>query len=271
MGHKEEQERDEREVVARVRGFINQRELNCYFGFSCDDVNRLDTVFSKLTQNNETTFPDFYGTDACVELFNISSSFSDEYKGSEQMRQDGELRAKIARDDKTSAISNDFTARTYARVHPDHSYDALTRNMHEQVRKHVKSKRAFDKRFDTSVFVMNLDEYDLSCAFRPHGLVGVDGLRIGDLAPVYANGKPYGLYRLSRDRENLEWLARFAGDVDYIVFCNPETIEAINVHHVQEIVAYLPWDMVAAANHSVTIASSIPLEDERPVSLYEQN
>lgn len=271
MGHKEDQDIREQKVKERVHDFLMRRDLNYFYGFSAEDVERLVEAFSSLAQNDGTTFPDFYSSTSCVELFSISSSISDERKGSAQMKQGSELRAKIARDDEKAASSYDFKRRTYTCTHPEHSYEALTNNLRNLVAKHVRSKRECGKWFDTSVFVIDLNEFDLSCMFRPLELVDLDGLRIGDLEPVYANGKPYGLYRLSRDRENLEWLAQHVNDVDYIVFCSLNVIEAINLHHVREIVEFLPWKLVAAANLAVSFVFSTPLIYEGLASSHEQN
>ena len=269
MGHKEDQDIREQEVMKRVHDFLRRQDLNYFFGFSAEDVERLAEAFSSLAQNGGTTFPDFYSSNSCVELFSISSSISDERKGSVQMRQDGELRAKITRDDGKAASSSDFKRRTYVRTHPQHSYEALTNNLREQVAKHIRSKHACNKTFATSVFVVDLDELDLSCKFCPLEFVDLEGLRIGDLEPVYANGKSYGLYRLSRDRENLEWLAQCVNDVDYIVFCGLNVIEAINLHHVREIAVFLPWKLATVANNAVTFVSSTPLVYEGMASSHE--
>ena len=270
MGHKEDQDIREQEVMKRVYDFLKRQDLNYFYGFSAEDVDRLTEAFSSLAQNDDTTFPDFYSSNSCVELFSISSSIS-ERKGSVQMRQDGELRTRIARDDEKAASSSDFKRRTYACTHPLHSYEALTNNLQEQVAKHIRGKHACSKTFATSVFVVDLDELDLGCKFCTLELVDLEGLQIGDLEPVYANGKSHGLYRLSRDRENLEWLAQCVNDVDYIVFCGLNVVEAINLHHVREIVAFLPWKLVTAANYAVTFASSTPCVYEGTASSYEQN
>lgn len=270
MGHKEAQDIREQEVVKRVHNFLKRQDLNCFYGFSAEDIERLAEAFSSLAQNDGTTFPDFYSPNACVELFSVSSSISGR-KGSVQMEQDGKLRMKIAQDDEKAVSLCDLKRRAYACVHPEHTYEALTNNLRNQITKHVGSKRACSKQFDTSVFVIDLNELDLGCMFRPLELVDLDGLRIGDLEPTYADGKSYGLYRLSRDRENLEWLAQYVNDVDYIVFCGLNFIEAINLHHVREVVAFLPWKLVTAVNDAVTYASSTPLVYEGLASSYEQN
>lgn len=256
--------------MKRVHEFLKRQDLNYFYGFSAEDVERLAEAFSSLVQNNDTTFPDFYSSNSCVELFSVSSSIS-ERKGSAQMKQDGKLRVKIAQDDEKAVSSCDFKRRTYLCAHPEHTYEALTNNLREQVVKHIRSKHACNKTFATSVFVVDLDELDLFCKFCPLEPVDLEGLRIGDLEPVYANGKSYGLYRLSRDRENLEWLAQCVNDVDYIVFCGLNVVEAISLHRVREISAFLPWKLVAAANNAVTFASSTPLVYEGTASSHEQN
>lgn len=273
MGNKESQESREQRVIERVQDFLQRQDLDYYFGFSCDDVATLHEAFSGLSQNKEkTTFPDFRGRSSCVELFSVSSSAAKIRKGATQMRQDAELAAKIAHDDEETVKSSNYKTRTYSRCHPEHSYGDLTRNLRYQVEKHVKSKRSSDEAFDICVFVIDRDEADLRCKFwTPDDSVNLDGLRVGDLMPTYENGKRDGLYRLSRDKENLEWLAQYSDDVDYIVFCCFNTIETINLHHVKEIVAFLPWKLITTPAPAITMASSTPLSRERPDDYYEQD
>lgn len=272
MGNKESQEKREQLVMARVLDFLQRQDLDYYFGFSFDDVNRLNEAFSGLIQNKETTFPDFRGRSSCVELFSVSSSAAKRRKGAAQMRQDAELAAEIEHDDEEAVKSDNYERRTYLRSHPTHSYDDLTKNLRRQVEKHVKSKRSSDEAFDTCVFVIDRDEADLRCMFwTPDDSVDIDGLCVGDLMPMYENRKQEGLYRLSRDKENLEWLAQYSDDVDYIVFCCFNTIEAINLHHVREIVAFLPWKLITAPAPAITMASAIPLSCKSQGDCHEQD
>lgn len=260
----------EQGVVERVCKFLRQ-DFDYFYGFTQGDVTRLNEVFSDLTQNSETTFPDFYGQDACVELFRISSSATKKHGGAPQMKQDGDLASEIADDDEEAAKSCNFETRTYTRTHPAHSYEALTENLRYQVEKHVKSKRLSGKVFDTCIFVVENSEVDLCCMFQPLDSIDIEGLRVGDLMPMYGIGRRDGLYRLSRDKANLEWLAQYTNDIDYLVFCGINTIEAINLHHVKEIVALLPWKLVAKPSPTITIVSSTPLSCEISDDCYEKD
>lgn len=189
MKNKDSQAIREQRVVERICEFLCHQDLDYFYGFTQSDVTRLNKVFSCLTQNSETTFPDFYGQDSCVELFSVSSSSTEKHKGMAQMRQDHELASEVERGDEEAAIFRNYETRTYTRTHPAHSYEALTENLHHLVEKHVKSRRSSGKIFETCVFVLDKNEVDLRCMFQPADHIDIEGLRIGDLTPMYETGR----------------------------------------------------------------------------------
>lgn len=257
--NKEDQARRERETLDSVRAVLNGQDLNCFYGFTQDDVDKLLAAFQGLQQNDQTTFPDFYSDSSCVELFSISSSEESKRGGSSQMMQDGQLRAEVERNDALASMEMQPTARTYQRLHPTHSYADLTRSLRSHCVQHLKSLEKCEKSFDTSVFIIECRELDLHCAFAATESIDCDGIRVGDLFPIYEGNKPYGLYRLSRDRENLLWLQSQLGVVDFIIFVGSDHIEAINPHRADVIVAYLPWRLVTAQALTITSITSIPV------------
>lgn len=259
MNNKKAQASHEREILERVRIFVRIGNLDYFYGFSQADIARLRSMLLNLTQNTETTFPDFYGLTHCVELFRVSSSKESE-KGSEQKRQDGDLAATINQDDEHAAQSGNQHPRVYVREHPTHSYDNLAENMRRQLAKHCKSKAHTAHDYDTTIFVIELPEADLECMLWPAENVNIEGLRIGDLQPKYTGKELSGLYRLSRDKSILEWMRQFSSEVDFVFFVTPYVIEAINLHHISEITAFLPWRLNVYRKPSFTVASSAPVE-----------
>lgn len=107
------------------------------------------------------------------------------------------------------------------------------------------------------MFVIEYGELDLHCAFAPVDDVEFDGVRVGDLFPIYEGSRSHGSYRLSRDKENLLWLQEEILNVDFIVFMSPDRIEFINHHRADAIAACLPWRLVTAQAPSITAVTSI--------------
>lgn len=246
----------ERTVLEKAEKFIEASNMNLFYGFAQSDIEKIQAAFQGLIQNGETTFPDFSNAEACVELFAISSSEQGKRGGPAQMIQDGKLRSQIKRDDKMAAIGRDYSPRTYTAIHPCHSYGALCSSLRSGFCNHLNSLRNCEKRYSTKVFVVEYPECDLECAFTPSESVNYNNLYMGDLTPVYSDGKMHGPYRLSRDKENLEWLFGAAQDIDYVVFIGFQHIEAINVRNIDAIEAFLPWRLHAVSNISMTVASS---------------
>lgn len=259
MNNKESQATHEQRILGCVKSFVDKEDLDYFYGFSQSDIDCIQSIFSALKQNEKTTFPDFYGPMHCVELFRVSSS-EENRKGSIQMRQDAELQSTICREDKQAAQSNNQGIRHYIRTRPTHSYTALIENLQHQFTKHLKSKNQTDQEYDTTIFVIELPEADLECMLCPAENVNIEGLRIGDLQPKYTGKELSGLYRLSRDKSILEWMGQFSSEVDFVFFVTPYVIEAINLHHISEIAAFLPWCLNICRKPSFTVASSTPAE-----------
>ena len=113
--------------------------------------------------------------------------------------------------------------------------------------------------FSTKVFVIEYPEVDLQCLFTPIDDVDYKDVGTGDLVAIYEANQEHGLYRLSRDKKNLLWLQSNLADVNFIVFVNPERIEAINHHRADVLAAFLPWKLESVRAPSITFATSIPL------------
>ncbi len=257
--NKRAQARYEREVMKAVSGFLSNPTSDRFFGFTHDDKLELAEVFEKLEQNKETTYPDFFGPHGCVELFRISSSQEGRKGGPKQRICDSKLMSEVIRDDKNEEESGNLAARQYCRVRPTHSYEALTEHLRKQFSKHLESMRKGEFDSALTVFIVELNDPDLECMFVPASGTVPDGISFGDLWPAYSGGKRWGPYRLSRDRGNLQWLARQIERVHYVVFLGPAGIEVINLGRVDALVPFLPWDLVACGKTGCTVVRSIPI------------
>lgn len=259
MEYRENQAEHERSVLRRIRCSINESNLDMFFGCAREDVDRIRLALDEVKQNPETSFPDFFSSGACVELFRISSSEQGRRGGPAQMRQDGELKKTIAEDDASAAKEENYEARAYCRIHPRHSYENLTACLKKVFEKHIDSLQEHGGEYETTVFVIECPECDLHGMLLPDSEVDYDGLAMGDLAPSYAPGRKTGLYRLSRDKENLRWMSSYVDRVDYIVFVGAQCVEVINLHRVDSLIAFLPWKVRFAGACSMTYSSSMYL------------
>ena len=68
-----------------------------------------------------------------------------------------------------------------------------------------------------------------------------NGVQIGDLREQQS----FQYYRLSRDKEMLNYLYQFKKQIDYIIFicCNGQ-FEVIGIENIPEILKMLPWDFI---------------------------
>ena len=252
----------ERTVLDCVVDMVQGGNLDNFFGFTSEDTKRFCEAFESLQQNQETKFPDFYNDSACIELFRISSSEVLRHGGALQEMQDGELRKTIAKDDAEAEKGFAHERRTYIKEHPAHSYENLSKSLRSQCGKHLASLRSCKKEFKTRIFVIEYREVDIQCAFKPAGTCDYEGLRIGDLLPIYKERRQWGLYRLSRDKVNLLWLQSNLQDVDFLVFLGNKHIEAINHRNADVLAKFLPWELIPMQAPSFTLATSVYLSKE---------
>lgn len=272
MNNKEKQAQHEQEVMGRVIDSLSSSGSDCYFGFTKEDMSELIEVFEELEQNQETTYPDFMGPHGCVELLEISSSPEIRNKGPEQKKQDGELAKKIRHEDEEAAKAGDMSPRQYCRKRSMHSYKALTRHLRKQFEKHVRSMHKSEREHAATVFVIELRESDLECMIVPVETIPAEekslaeGLSVGDLWPSYSKGKVTGRYRLSRDKDNLQWLAQKDEGVHYVIFVGPAGIEAINLRRVDALAPFFPRQFIACGKAGITVVRSTPINFQMEVS-----
>ena len=264
--NKREQAQHERDVMNAVSEFLSELAPDRFFGFTQDNKCELARVFEKLEQNEETTYPDFFGPHGCVELFRISSSQEGRKGGPKQRIDDSKLMCEVNRNDKSEEALGSPTAQQYCHIRPAHSYEALTEHLRKQFSKHLESmhKGEFDSAI--TVFVVELNDPDLECMFVPVNGAVPDGISFGDLWPAYSDGKRHGLYRLSRDKENLQWLAQWSESVHYVIFVGPAGVEAVNLRHINVMASFLPWELVACGKTGCTVVESIPISVQWEVS-----
>lgn len=258
MGNKETQAAHELAILNDLKQLLcEEYNLKHYFACSQDDVESIKAALLSAEQNQGTTFPDFSAEACCIELFAISSSEQGRKCGPLQSKQDGDLQRKIANDDERAALAKNAETRVYTQVHPQHSYEHLSRSLRENFENHLNSLRRSKNEYLTRIFVVEYPEVDLYCCFGPDSDLRYEGLCMGDFTAEYSNGRDNGLYRLSRDKENLNWLGEYADEVDYVIFYGVHSMEVINLHNVGQITGFLPWRMRSYPAMAITYATSI--------------
>ena len=256
MGNKETQAAHELAILNDLKQLLcEEYNLKHYFACSQDDVESIKAALLSAEQNQGTTFPDFSAEACCIELFAISSSEQGRKCGPLQSKQDGDLQRKIANDER-AALTKNAETRVYTQVHPQHSYEHLSRSLRENFESHLNSLRRSKSEYLTRIFVVEYPEADLHCCFGPDSDLRYEGLCMDDFTAVYSNGRDNGLYHLSRDKENLNWLGKYADEVDYVIFYGAHSTEVINLHNVGHITGFLPWRMRSYPAMAITYATS---------------
>ena len=222
--NKREQAIRERNVVCAIRSFLNQANEDHFYGCEEVDIRKLRELFDTLEQNHETTFPDFESNNACVELFKITSS-KEKKNSSTQQKQDARFRKDV--ESRAAVISK---VQRFCCHRETHSYKYLSKSLKRLCNNHYQSLKECGTKYTTKVFVIDHAEPDLhfSCP----------------------DGRCHGVYRLSTDKENLQWLKDNLAEVDYVFFITPMAwqqepyIEVIKLSEIPKIISALPEGIV---------------------------
>ncbi len=214
------------------------------YGVSYDDLNLLQSILQEAQPNPESsTFPDFIFEDGFIEHFQITSSKVTR-KGAEHQREYSQYRKKT--DTAIEAITRNMNSRPYLgevqEYHwvfpqPVHSYENLKKSLEEIWSKHIDSLNKYAGKKQVGIFIVEYPEYALAMCENVYEAIKAgfryDGLR---------DQQKFDTYRLSRDKEILDYLYRFSRQITFVFYVFHSGIEVIKLENIPDHKKLLPWD-----------------------------
>lgn len=229
----------EQQCLDRVANSFSYGKL---YGLSYEDMEFLETALKTAKPNPESSiFPDFLCDNGIIEHFAVSSSKTTA-KGSKQQMEYSHYRKKTDKEIdafKAEEGPNDslivIDKRRWSFDQPVHSYDYLVASFKENWESHISSLRKYEKK-QRCIFMIDYEEIALEMI--ENVFEGVkEGLRFDDLR----DQQRIHTYRISRDKELLKYIYRFADEVDLVIWAFFDGWEAIKLENILEMLKLMPW------------------------------
>lgn len=214
---------------------------NCY-ALSIAEYNKIESYLKLAIPNpRNSEFPDFLFSAGYIEHFQISSS-NENRRGSEHIEKDSNFNRES---DRIEAIfkedivnnQNEVEGITTILEYPEHSYDNLVRSFKAHWSDHITS-------------LEKMPQYKGGCGIF---MIEYCDMAIDMLEDIFQDSQPdlslhireqqrFDDYKLSRDKDLLQYIEQYKDIIHYVIYINTREIEIISTSNVAEIIKLLPWD-----------------------------
>lgn len=213
-------------------------------------------------------FPDFVCNEGFIEHFQITSS-SVTRKGAMHTRKESEFRRTV--NTETKKIESKWNeipsfdkvrSKSWTFPNPAHSYEFLVASFKSNWEHHMESYKKYTESKQIGIFMVEYPELALTmCEDVYHDWI--NGMSNGDMREQ----EEFKEYRLSRDRNLLEYIYQFKEEIQYVIFLNQVRIEVVCTKNIPHLLKLLPWNYVILPLHVTTLASvyniTVPTEPEQ--------
>lgn len=243
-----------------------------YFGLLAEDRMEIENILQIAQENpNSTLFPDFIFSNGFIEHFQVTSSYANRkgatYKRELKVYQDRvekemqELEKQWAR----RPCVNEVRSKQWEFHTPLHNYEYLEKSFQEIWEKHIGSLQKYTGNTDIGIFMVEYAEWAIGMVEQVYD-GWIDGMSSGDMR----NEEEFKYYRLSRDRNLLEFVYQYKEKVKYVIFVyetgSGEDFEIIRTDKIPYLLKLLPWDFLiypfSAGRIDVKCNTSIPWENK---------
>ncbi|MBS4220280.1 hypothetical protein KHA96_18420 [Bacillus sp. FJAT-49711] len=222
--NQENQDNIEQRCLDLVKSKINKEDC---FGMSDQQYNELQKWLNDAKPNqNSNEFPDFIFEDGFIEHFAVTSS-SEGKKGAKQKQESLNLKRKS----ETTFLSNldsskadMLVSKSFSRPFEQHSHLNIVNSIKKNWLKHIKS---YEKKMSPSkhgIFLLDYIDFNIHTAISKEN----------EPAEIFES------YRISADKDLLEWIHTFKDKIDYLILSNPFSIEVIRIDQILKIVESTP-------------------------------
>ncbi|EGP4855130.1 hypothetical protein FNP20_000587 [Enterococcus faecium] len=235
------QNKIEERSLERVKEVIRQNDKKCYFGLSVPDIEEFKELLKIIEPNpSSNKFPDFICRKGFLEHFAVTSS-SEGKKGAIHKIEKSKFESKSRKirknlSSKTQKVKNEF-------LYPEHSYKDLINSFKKNFVNHIKSLEKYDPEEKIGIFLIDYAD-DGALSMAELSLEGVNGLYAGDLG----RQEILDSYRLSRDKELLDWLYKFKDKIQYVIFLTNTNVEIIKIDNIPNVQTLLPYKYAISSN-----------------------
>lgn len=217
---------------------------NCYTVSEAEFQNIKTCLELAKPNSQDSVFPDFLFPGGFIEHFQITSG-RESRKGSAHSVASVDFHRNCDRKLDELANANNKTEVRASMQYRGHSHENLITSFKRNWEKHLDSlERAPQLQGHLGIFIV---QYCDVFALQMHGECYAP-LGKG-LSPISGCDNPNG-YKLSRDKELLQYLQRYKGVIKYVIFVDIAETEIIAIDHVgTRLTELLPWDYIVVSGH----------------------
>lgn len=238
---------------------VNSDCHKSYFGLLENDREEFESVLRVAQPNPDASrFPDFIFENGFIEHFQVTSSVVTK-KGATHTKKENEFRRKVDADtEKLKAEWNEtpsfdtVRSKSWALTNPTHSYEFLADSFKHNWEHHMESYGKYTGSKQIGIFMVEYPEIALAmCENVYQGWKG--GMTQGDMR----GQEQFNEYRLSRNKNLLQYVYLFKDAIKYVIFRNYERIEVICTENIPYLLKLLPWDYIIGPLQQVTTVASV--------------
>ncbi len=248
----------EQKCINKVRKRILNTDIKDFFGLTLEEINEITEAINKAKQNkNKSTFPDFVLKNGLIEHFRITSSVENS-KGAKQIKKESLFNEKVTKEverlKEEWENSNEcgYAKNSWAMKYPEHSYEFLKNSIEKNFEKHMESFGKYQGCKKLSVFMIEYTDSALEM-FEDVFEDWVDGMSDGDIR------KPEHLktYRLTRDKEMLNYIYKYKDCIKYVVYVYDDGCEIIKLESIPYLIKLIPWNYRIELSMGMTMISTL--------------
>lgn len=243
--------------------FVNSDCYNSYFGLLESDRKEFEyIVFSSKPNSNLSLFPDFVFDNGFIEHFQITSSKTNR-KGSVHKKEESAFVSKVKSE--TEKIKQEWNetpsfdevcSKSWVHTNPVHTYEFLVDSFKNNWEHHLESCKKYTGSKEVGIFMIEYSEVALSMYENVYH-DWINGMSKGDMR----GQEKFHCYRLSRDKQLLNYIYQFRDNIKYVIFINCERFEVIRLENIPYLLKLMPWDYLivpmcvnnVASLHNITI------------------
>lgn len=199
------------------------------FGVSEKQYIQLQKILNEAIPNsNSNEFPDFTYNNGFIEHFAVTSSLENK-KGSKQKKESTIFESRSQRNFLSNLEKGEFDIRTsssYMKSMEEHSHTNIVNSIKKNWKKHMQNYDKNNNSLNKGIFLIEYIDEMIQTAF----------IREND------PGNVYDTYRISGDRNMLEWIYKYKVKIEYLVFVNlpSRSIEVIRIDNIPDIINNSP-------------------------------
>lgn len=216
-----------------------------FFGMSEDDIVHFENLLRLVKPNSAPSeFPDFTSDRGFVEHFQVSSSEITKRAGALHKKEYAEFQ-KVANQKERQLMdemnehpeSGKIETLTQVFTYSRHSYEYFCTSFKKTWEHHAESLDQYGGCKDMAAFMIEYQEHTLHMCEDFSELKLKEKISYGDLF----KGERYSYYRLSRDKNLLNYIYGYKGKIDYVVMVTDDELpEIIKVENIPELLKLNP-------------------------------